>query len=131
MQNAANWTISEKNSPNPAWSDHFGHYCSGGCEQFAEQTEGFQFSYPSALADYQAELNAGRIHAGTIPPAGALAFYGVGKGAGHVAVSTGNGQEIATLCYVGDRYPVSQYVLVGSPQLSGNPYLGWALPIGS
>ena len=58
-------------------------------------------------------------------------FYGVGKGAGHVAVSTGNGQEIATLCYVGARYPVSQYVLVGSPQLSGNPYLGWALPIGS
>ena len=57
--------------------------------------------------------------------------YSGGYEAGHVAVSTGNGQEIATLGYVGDRYPVSQYVVVGSPQLSGNPYLGWALPIGS
>ncbi len=62
MQNAANWAISEKNSPNPSWSDHFGHYWSGRCEQFAEQAEGFQFSYPSALADYHAELNADRIH---------------------------------------------------------------------
>ena len=33
MQNAANWAISEKNSPNPAWSDHFGHRRSGRCEQ--------------------------------------------------------------------------------------------------
>ena len=76
-------------------------------------------------------MNASRIHTGTIPPVGALAFYGGGYEAGHVAVSTGNGQEIATLGYVGDRYPVSQYVVVVSPQLSGNPYLGWALPIGS
>ena len=51
-----------------------GHYCSGRCEQFAEQAEGFQFSYPPALADYQAELNASRIHTGTIPPVGALAL---------------------------------------------------------
>jgi len=58
-------------------------------------------------------------------------FTAGGYEAGHVAVSTGNGQEIATLGYVGDRYPVSQYVVVVSPQLSGNPYLGWALPIGS
>jgi uncharacterized protein YraI len=114
-QNAANWAISEKNLPNPAWSEHFGHYWSGRCEQFAEQAEGFQFSYPSALADYQAELNADRIHTGTIPPVGALVFYGGGKGAGHVAVSTGNGQEIATLDYVRDRYPVSQYAVAGSP----------------
>jgi hypothetical protein len=68
MQKAANWAISEKNSPNPTWSDHFGHYWSGRCEQFAEQAEGFQFSHPSALADYQAELNASHIHTGTIPP---------------------------------------------------------------
>ena len=131
MQNAANWAISEKNSPNPAWSDHFGHYWSGWCEQFAEQAEGFQFSYGSALADYQAELNAGRIHTDTSPPVGALVFYGGGKGAGHVAVSIGNGQEIGTLGYVGDHYPVSQYAVAGTPQLSGNPYLGWALPFGS
>lgn len=131
MQNAANWAISEKNSPNPAWSDHFGHYWSGWCEQFAEQAEGFQFRFSSALADYQAALNAGRIHTDTSPPVGALVFYSGGGGAGHVAVSIGNGQEIGTLGYVGDHYPVSQYAVVGSPQLSGNPYLGWALPIGS
>jgi hypothetical protein len=62
---------------------------------------------------------------------GALVFYGGDGGAGHIAVSIGNGQEIGTLGYIGDRYPVSQYAVVGSPQLNSNPYLGWALPFGS
>lgn len=128
MQNAANWAISEKNSPNPAWSDHFGHYWSGWCEQFAEQAEGFQFRYGSALADYQAELNAGRIHTDTNPPVGALVFYGGANGSGHVAVSIGNGQEIGTYGYVGQTYPIQQYPVTG---FLSNPYLGWAEPIGS
>ena len=45
----------------------------------------------------------------------ALVFTAGGKRAGHVAVSTGNGQEIATLDYVDDRRPVSQYAVAGSP----------------
>jgi uncharacterized protein YraI len=128
MQAAANWAVSEKNSPDPAWSDHYQHYWSGWCEEFAEQAEGFQFRFATATADYNAEHNAGRIHTDTNPPAGALVFYGGGGGAGHVAVSIGNGQEIGTLGYVGDHYPVSQYPVTG---YLTNPYLGWALPFGS
>ncbi len=65
------------------------------------------------------------------PPVGALVFYRGGGGDGHVAVSIGNGQEVGTLGMLGDRYPVSQYAVVGSPLLRSNPYLGWALPFGS
>jgi uncharacterized protein YraI len=128
MQAAAAWVIAEKNSPNPAWSDHYQHYWSGWCEEFAEQAEGFQFRFATAIADYHAEFNAGRIHTDTNPPVGALVFYGGGGGAGHVAVSIGNGQEIGTYGFVGDHYPVSQYPVIG---YLSNPYLGWALPFGS
>lgn len=93
MQNAASWAISEKNSPNPAWSDHFGHYWSGRCEQFAEQAEGFQFSYPSALADYQAELNAGRIHTGTIRPLKRSSFTAGAKEQGTSPYPPGTGSR--------------------------------------
>jgi uncharacterized protein YraI len=128
MQNAVAWATAEKNSPDPTWSDHFGHAWSGYCEQFVEQAEGFAFRFPSAIADYQWEANHGRIHTDTNPPPGALVFYGGGGGYGHVAVSIGNGQEIGTLGYAGQRLPVRQYPVVG---YLSNPYLGWANPIGS
>lgn len=85
IQNVADWAISEKNSPNPAWS--------GRCEQFAEQAEDFQVSYPSALADYQTELNASRIHTGTISPVGTLAFYGGAKERGTLPYPPGTGRR--------------------------------------
>lgn len=128
MQAAANWVVSEMNSPDPTWSDHFGHPWSGYCEQFVEQAEGFAFTFPTAIADYQWEANNGRIHTDTNPPVGALVFYGGGGGDGHVAVSLGGGQEIGTYGYVGQRLPVQQYPVVG---FLTNPYLGWANPIGS
>jgi uncharacterized protein YraI len=46
MQAAANWAVAEMRSPNPTWSDHFGHPWSGYCEQFAEQAEGFTLPVP-------------------------------------------------------------------------------------
>ena len=129
MQNAANWAVSEKNSPNPAWSDHYHHYWSGWCEQFAEQAEGFQFGpWGSAVVDYQKEASAGRIHTDTNPPVGALVFYGPVDGTGHVAVSIGNGQEVGTYGYVGNQYPIMQYPVTG---YLSNKYLGWAVPFGS
>lgn len=128
MQYAANWALAEKNSPDPTWSDHFGHAWSGWCEQFAEQAEGFTFRFASAMDDYNWQRNAGRIHTDTNPPPGALVFYSGSGGYGHVAVSIGGGQEVGTLGYVGQRLPVSQYSVVG---YLSNPYLGWALPIGS
>ncbi|MFL5910615.1 MAG: SH3 domain-containing protein [Gaiellaceae bacterium] len=128
MRNAVNWAIAEKNSPDPTWSDHYGHAWSGWCEQFVEQAEGFAFRFPSAIDDYNWQKANGRIETDAYPPAGALVYYGGGGGFGHVAVSIGGGQAIGTLGYVGQRLPVSQYAVVG--QLS-NPYLGWARPIGS
>jgi hypothetical protein len=97
MQNAANWAVAEKNSPNPAWSDHFGHYWSGWCEQFAEQAEGFQFRFSSALADYQAELNAGRIHTDTSPPVGALVSTAGAAEQGTSPYPSGTGRRSAPL----------------------------------
>jgi hypothetical protein len=128
MQYAANWAIAEKNSPDPTWSDHYGHAWSGWCEQFAEQAEGFAFVFPSAIADYNWEQSLGRVHTDTNPPPGALVFYGGGGGYGHVAVSIGGGQEVGTQGYVGQRLPVAQYPVIG---YLSNPYLGWALPKGS
>jgi hypothetical protein len=128
MQAAANWAIAEKNSPDPTWSDHYGHAWSGWCEEFAEQAEGFQFRFGSATQDYTWERDHGRIHTDANPPVGALVFYGGGNGYGHVAVSVGGGQAIGTLGYVGQRLRVSQYPVVG---YLTNPYYGWALPIGS
>jgi uncharacterized protein YraI len=128
MQAAMNWAVSEKNSPDPTWSDHFGHPWSGYCEQFVEQAEGFAFTFPTAIADYQWAANNGRIHTDTNPPVGALVFYGGGGGDGHVAISIGGGQEIGTYGFVGQRLPVQQYPVIG---FLTNPYLGWANPIGS
>jgi hypothetical protein len=125
METAANWASSQAGS---TYSSYFRHYWSGWCEQFAEQAEGFHFTYGSAYLDYQAEANAGRIHADASPPAGALVFYGGSNGAGHVAVSIGNGQEIGTYGFVGQTYPIRQYPVTG---FLTNPYLGWAIPFGS
>jgi len=125
MQAAASWAAAQVGS---TYSSHYGHYWSGWCEQFAEQAEGFQFRFGSAILDYQAEANAGRIHTDTNPPAGALVFYGGGNGYGHVAVSIGNGQEVGTYGYVGQTYPIRQYPVTG---FLSNPYLGWAEPLGS
>ena len=56
-------------------SAHYGGNWSGWCEQFAEQAEGFKFTFGSALDDYRAEYAANRIHSDSNPPVGALVFY--------------------------------------------------------
>jgi len=124
MQNAASWAIAQERS---TWSSHYGHNWSGWCEQFAEQAEGFKFTFGSALDDYRAEYAANRIHNDSSPPVGALVFYDGGT-SGHVAVSIGNGQEVGTYGYVGNQYPIMQYAVRG---FLSNNYLGWAPPFGS
>lgn len=124
MRNAAVWAESQLGS---RWSSHYGHAWTGWCEEFAEQAEGFQFWKVNATADYQAEEAAARINTSSSPPAGALVFYGPTSGAGHVAVSIGNGQEIGAYGETG-TYPVMQYPITG---FLSNNYLGWALPFGS
>ncbi|SDO88644.1 hypothetical protein SAMN04515671_2241 [Nakamurella panacisegetis] len=127
MQNAANWAVGEKNSPDPTWSDYFHRPWSGLCEAFVQQAEGFRFQFGSALADYYWQKNNGRIHLDPYPPVGALVFY-AGGAYGHVAVSIGGGQEVGTYGFDGQRLPVRQYPVTG---YLTNRYLGWSRPIGS
>jgi hypothetical protein len=127
MRAAATWAIAEKNSPDPTWSDHYGHPWSGWCEQFVEQANGFRFRFPSAIAHYTSQRDQHRIHTDTNPPVGAVVFYGGGGGYGHVGVSIGAGQVISTQGYLGQRLPVWQH---GVTALS-NPYYGWAYPYGA
>jgi hypothetical protein len=54
--------------PDPTWSDHFGHAWSGWCEEFAEQAEGFQFNFGSAMQDYTWGRDHGRIVGSTPIP---------------------------------------------------------------
>jgi hypothetical protein len=127
MRAAAAWAIAERNSPLPAWSDHFHAYWSGFCERFVEQAEAFRFNFPSAIAAYNWQNAHGRIHHNARPPRGAIVYWSGGR-YGHTAVSLGWGQAIGTYGYVGQRYPVRQYPVVG---YLSNTLLGWAYPTGS
>lgn len=120
-QKAVAWAIAEKNSPNPRWSDEFGRAWSGYCEGFAEVAFGVRSQFYSAYQHYTWQLNNGRIHTDTNPPAGALVFYGGGNGFGHIGVSIGSGQVVSTQGYDGQYLPVWQH----SVAFIGN-YLGWA-----
>lgn len=124
-QHAVAWAIAEVNSPNPAWSDDYQRYWSGYCEGFVEAAYGNQRGryarpYGSAMIDYQAQVNAGRIHAGGEPPAGALVYYNL-SAYGHVALSLGDGRIVTTWGYGGNRYAVR----VVRRTTFGN-YLGWS-----
>jgi hypothetical protein len=58
-----------------------------------ENAYGTSGRYASALADYQAQKAAGRIHTDTNPPMGALVFYsGIDPSLGHVEISNGDGR---------------------------------------
>jgi cell wall-associated NlpC family hydrolase len=134
MQAAAAWAIAEKNSPNPFWSDHFGHQWSGYCEQFAWEADGLKsmpFVDHNAMDHYRWQLSQGRIHTDTNAPVGAVVFWGTGapEDLGHVAVSIGNGQAVGTLGDGRTALPVSQYSLVG--YFTTVKYLGWGRPVGS
>jgi hypothetical protein len=127
MRSAADWAVAEMHSPDPTWSDHFGHAWSGWCEEFAEQAEGFPQTFPTALSQYTWQRDHGRIHTDTNPPVGAVVFWDGGS-AGHVAISIGGGQAVGTYGNVGQRLAVRQYPVVG---FLTNNYLGWANPVGS
>jgi hypothetical protein len=68
----------------------------GQCELFVEKAYGTSGRYATATADYQAQHNAGRMHAGTVPPAGALLFFTSTTASGHVMLSLGNNTAIST-----------------------------------
>ncbi len=126
MQAAASWAIAEKSSPDPTWSDYFGHAWSGWCERFVEQANAFRFHFGSAIEHYRWHRDRYRIHTDTNAPVGAVVFYG-GGAYGHVGVSIGGGWVISTQGVYGQRLPVWQHWITGL----SNPYYGWAYPIGA
>lgn len=124
-QRAVAWAVAEVNSPDPTRSDEYGRPWSGYCEGFVEAAYGnhagrYARPYPSALADYQAQRAAGRIHTSGEPPAGALVFYNLSKW-GHVALSLGDGRIVTTWGYDGQRYAVRIV-----PRTTFGGYLGWS-----
>jgi hypothetical protein len=100
-----------------------GPYWSGFCEGFVGYaTRGLSGrGYGSAMADYRAHRNLGEVHTGP-PPAGAVVYWNTG-GAGHIGISIGNGQEISTYGYYGNRYPIQIHSYLYFPN-----YLGWVYP---
>jgi len=100
----------------------------GMCDNFVANMYGFSSSgYSTAVKNWQATPGSLK-HAGDWnAPAGALMYWSGGStGAGHVAISLGNGNIISTdatsLGSVGTisaRTPTDKW---------GHPYLGWAYP---
>lgn len=98
------------------------------CDQFVARMYGFDSSgYATAVKNWQA-TPANLKHPGDWnAPAGALMYWSGGStGAGHVAISLGNGSIISTdatgpgvVGQVPARLPTDKW---------GHPYLGWAFP---
>ena len=124
-QKAVSWAIAEVNSPRPGWSDEYRRIWSGYCEGFVEAAYGnhtgrWATPYRSAIADYQAQKAAGRIHTTGEPPAGALVFYNISQ-YGHVALSLGDGRVATTWGFGNAEYPVRIV-----PRTTFGNYLGWS-----
>jgi cell wall-associated NlpC family hydrolase len=102
---------------NANWSKH-----QGWCETavgLAYTSVGFPTAFAtSALADWNAQVAAGRAHPGNVnAPRGALVYFrfpGAYYAYGHVGISLGNGYYTSTTG--------------SSNRIAGSAYLGWALP---
>jgi hypothetical protein len=94
---------------------------SGWCQLFVELAYGTRGRYASAMAAYNAQRAAGRIHYDTSPEYGALVFYRWGS-YGHVGLAIGGGQVISTQG-VNTPLPVRQHTVTGL----GLPFLGWSV----
>lgn len=81
-QRAVSWVAARAGSS--AWN--------GLCETMVENAYGTRYQYSSAIADYQAQRAAGRIHTDTNPPAGVLVFYSGNSSYGHVEIANGDGR---------------------------------------
>lgn len=124
-QKAVAWAVAEVHSPRPGWSDEYRRIWSGYCEGFVEAAYGnhtgrYARPYSSAMADYQAQRAAGRIHTGGEPPAGALVFYSLSRW-GHVALSLGDGRVVTTWGFGEAEHPVRIV-----PRTTFGNYLGWS-----
>ena len=104
------------------------HWAVGMCDNFVANMYGYDSSgYETAVKNWQSTPGGLRHPGDWNAPAGALMYWGGGRtGAGHVAISLGNGSIISTdatgpgiVGTVSARLPTDQW---------GHPYLGWAFP---
>lgn len=103
-------------------------YAVGRCDEFVAKMYGFGSSgYATAVKNWQGTPNGLKHPGDWNAPAGALMYWGGGStGAGHVAISLGNGSIISTdatgpgvVGVIDSRVPSNKW---------GHPYLGWAVP---
>lgn len=100
----------------------------GMCDNFVANMYGYGSSgYATAVKNWQATPGTLKHPGDWNAPAGALMYWGGGStGAGHVAISLGNGSIISTdatgpgvVGQISARTPTDKW---------GHPYLGWAYP---
>lgn len=106
----------------------FTRYAVGRCDEFVAEIYGYGSSgYSTAVTNWQATPSGLRHPGDWNAPAGALMYWSGGStGAGHVALSLGNGLIISTdatgpgtVGQIPARTPTDKW---------GHPYLGWAFP---
>ncbi len=66
------------------------------CELFVERAFGTSGRFATARAHYQWQKDNGRIHTGSVPPAGTAVFFTSTTSAGHVMLSIGGNSAIST-----------------------------------
>jgi hypothetical protein len=86
------------------------------CELFVERAYGTSGRFATATAHYQWQKANGRIHTGSVPPAGAAVFFTSTTSAGHIMLSIGGNSAISTGPTV---YQTSTF-------RQRSDYLGWA-----
>lgn len=98
----------------------------GRCDEWVARYYGYSSSGYATAASHWAAIPTSEKHPGDAnPPAGALVFWG--GGAGHVAISTGNGNVVST------DYPrsgiTSETSISSISNGWGKSYLGWSVPV--
>ncbi|SNT45741.1 Peptidase inhibitor family I36 [Asanoa hainanensis] len=91
------------------------------CELFVERAFGTSGRFLTARAHYIWQRDSGRIHTGTVPPAGTAVFFTSTTSAGHVMLSIGGNSAISTGPTV---YQTNTF-------RDRSDYLGWAYVPGS
>ncbi|GIF08403.1 peptidase inhibitor family I36 protein [Actinoplanes siamensis] len=86
------------------------------CELFVERAFGTSGRFATARTHYQWQKDNGRIHTGSVPPAGTAVFFTSTTSAGHVMLSIGGNSAISTGPTV---YQTNTF-------RSRSDYLGWA-----
>jgi hypothetical protein len=66
------------------------------CELFVERAFGTSGQFATAHSHYLWQKNNGRIHIGSVPPAGAAVFFTSTTSAGHIMLSIGGNSAIST-----------------------------------